>query len=410
MIPLLLTLTATTAAASERPPADVPPVHSLLEETPPEETPPLQTLTEAEPPEAALPEETLPEETLPEETLPDRVDDWLNSVVLLTTGSSFCSGVVIDDAGAIATAYHCVAAGRPSRVETRDGLRVSAEMISAVPRDDLALLSAPDLAGKVPPLPLRADAPRPGEAVYGLGHPFAPAALRVDALQGLLLWSVSAGIVSAAGPHLIQTDAALNPGNSGGPLVDTEGRVVGITSRKLNGDNVAFVSPSALVQEQVDEPRPPRRLAGGQIAMGLGSIAGLDLEAAPSLQIEADAILRDRLLAGMSIGMPVRARAVAEAMGRSWSPTSEARAMARLRLGRGVMSASLDLGAALVIIEELETTEDDGLIGSQGWTVGPALRLSAGGLGLRMVGWPNGETWTVLSGVSVGFPGVVSSF
>ena len=52
------------------------------------------------------------------------------------------------------------------------------------------------------------------------------------------------GIVGAVGPWVLQTDAGLNPGNSGGPLVDTQGRIVGIVSRKLAGEDLAFAAKS----------------------------------------------------------------------------------------------------------------------------------------------------------------------
>ena len=84
----------------------------------------------------------------------------------------------------------------------------------------------------------------------------------------MLQWSVSAGIVSNVGPRLIQTDAALNPGNSGGPAVDSEGRVIGIVSRKLSGDNVAFLSSVDNLHKLIQEPSKPA-LLGGQFSIRL---------------------------------------------------------------------------------------------------------------------------------------------
>ena len=79
---------------------------------------------------------------------PPELDSWLDAVVLLVTGPAWCSGVLIDDQGTVATAYHCVASGMRPRVRTRDGEQFVGKSIAWAPADDLALLSVPDLAGR----------------------------------------------------------------------------------------------------------------------------------------------------------------------------------------------------------------------------------------------------------------------
>ena len=83
---------------------------------------------------------------LPSQSLPDRVELWMESVVLLITGPGWCSGVVIDDKGTVATAYHCIASGLKSEVHTRSGRRFIAKTVAAEPINDIALISVPGYA------------------------------------------------------------------------------------------------------------------------------------------------------------------------------------------------------------------------------------------------------------------------
>ncbi|MEC9390839.1 MAG: serine protease [Myxococcota bacterium] len=331
-----------------------------------------------------------------ERPLPDRVDEWMDSVVLLLTGPAWCTGVVIDDAGTVATAYHCVAAGLKTEVRTRTGDRFVGEMTAADPANDLALLRVSGLAGSAPARPLREAAPRQGEVIYGLGHPFAPAAGRTAAMEGMLQWSISAGLVSNVGPRLIQTDAALNPGNSGGPAVDSDGRVVGIASRKLSGDNVAFLSSVTNLHRLVREPVTPRWY-GGQVSLGLSSLSTVEVGSTQALMLRLGAIVRDRVVLEGSYTVSGSARSTALERGAAWGPTAELTAALRQRLGRGAVSTTLDAGGGIMVARDWSASFDAD--GSPYWTViaadeepTPALfvRVSLGGIGLRVVSLPSG--------------------
>ena len=162
------------------------------------------------------------------QALADSVEVWMESVVLLLTGPAWCTGVLVDDKGTVATAYHCVASGQKTAVRTRSGDEFIGKTVAADPKNDIALISVEGISEVISPMAIRTTDPRQGDQVYGLGHPFAPASGRTLAMEGMLQWSVTAGIVSAVGPRLIQTDTALNPGNSGGPVVDEDGLIVGI--------------------------------------------------------------------------------------------------------------------------------------------------------------------------------------
>jgi len=145
------------------------------------------------------------------------------------------SGVVIVDTGIILTNLHVVAGADRVLVEFDDGLEAEATVIGARPEHDLAVLQAKKLPDDLPAATLRSTADlAPGDEVIAVGFPFAIGP------------SVSAGVISGLRreyrspqgqrvlTNLIQFDAAVNPGNSGGPLVTMDGEVVGIVTAILN--------------------------------------------------------------------------------------------------------------------------------------------------------------------------------
>jgi S1-C subfamily serine protease len=145
------------------------------------------------------------------------------------------SGVVIVDTGVILTNIHVVAGAKRVKVVFADGLESDATIIGLQPEDDLAVLQAATVPDDLTPATLRSTAElAPGDQVVAVGFPFGIGP------------SVSAGVVSGlrrefVSPqgkrlltNLIQFDAAANPGSSGGPLVTTDGAVVGIVTAILN--------------------------------------------------------------------------------------------------------------------------------------------------------------------------------
>jgi S1-C subfamily serine protease len=162
---------------------------------------------------------------------PPREDDGV------ATGSGFAIG-----GGRVVTNHHVVAGAEEVVVRLR-GRRVRANVVGSDPSTDLALLRVrPGEARRLEALPLGDSRDvRPGDAAVVIGNPLG------------LARTITAGVVSAVDRRIdapdgfpirdaIQTDAAVNPGNSGGPLLDAEGRVIGVISQG-RGDGIAFAVP-----------------------------------------------------------------------------------------------------------------------------------------------------------------------
>lgn len=158
------------------------------------------------------------------------------------------SGVIVDSSGVILTNNHVVAGGGNVMVRLHDGREFKAVDIKTDPKTDLAILRI-EGAGPLPAARLaNSDKVEVGDWVLALGEPFG--------LEG----TVTAGIVSAKGRGIgitdredfIQTDAAVNPGNSGGPLVNLDGEVVGINTAISSNSGayqgVGFAIPANLAK------------------------------------------------------------------------------------------------------------------------------------------------------------------
>ncbi|HKK70722.1 MAG TPA: Do family serine endopeptidase [Candidatus Krumholzibacteria bacterium] len=178
------------------------------------------------------------------------------------------SGVIYSADGLVLTNHHVVRDAESIRVGLYDGREVDAELVGSDESSDLALLrvDADDLR------PVRwADSRsvRVGDPVLAMGNPFG------------LGETVTRGIVSAKGRSLgmmdyedfLQTDAIIHPGNSGGPLVDLEGQVVGINtailSRNGAGQGIGFAIPSYLVETVATSLRDHGRVVRGYLGIYL---------------------------------------------------------------------------------------------------------------------------------------------
>jgi S1-C subfamily serine protease len=232
------------------------------------------------------------------------------SVVKVDAGGTG-SGFVFAPDGLILTNSHVVARpvrrGRsgaasdagPIRVTLPDGRDLVADLVGDDPHTDLAVLrvSAPDLVAA----PFGDSSTLcPGQLVIAIGNPFG------------FQHTVTAGVVSALGrslrartvrllENLIQTDAALNPGNSGGPLVTSASRVVGVnTAVILGGQGIAFAVPINTARWVVSS-----LLRDGRVRRSHLGVAGQDI-AIPRLLVRAHHLAHDRGVAvtAVSEGTP----------------------------------------------------------------------------------------------------------
>jgi len=145
------------------------------------------------------------------------------------------TGVVIVESGIILTNLHVVNGMRRIHVTFSDGTDAEAEVIGQRAEQDLAVLQAKTLPDDIMPATMRSTAGlRPGDEVVAVGFPFG---IGPSASAGVIS-GLKRDYVSPEGKrvlsNLIQFDAAVNPGNSGGPLVTLEGEVVGIVTGLLN--------------------------------------------------------------------------------------------------------------------------------------------------------------------------------
>jgi S1-C subfamily serine protease len=146
--------------------------------------------------------------------------------------------VVINAQGAVLTALHVVEGGGRIQVRFADGTQAQARVTGRQPASDIAVLAVDRLPEVVVPA-VMAGGPQVGDAVYPVGNPLG------------LTRTLTAGVVSATGRSvradgdralegLIQFDAAVNPGNSGGPLLDRDGHVIGIVTGLANPSQQSY--------------------------------------------------------------------------------------------------------------------------------------------------------------------------
>ena len=190
-----------------------------------------------------------------------RVNSTSNSTAATGLGtqqtSALGSGFVIDKTGHIVTNYHVVEGADVVTVSFSNRDTVKADVVGTDPSSDIAVLRVNTAASALTPLPLgNSDAVEVGDPVVAIGNPFG------------LDRTVTAGIVSAlqrliTAPnrftidHVIQTDAPINHGNSGGPLLSSRGQVIGVNTQIETGDTatgnvgIGFSVPSNTVKDVV---------------------------------------------------------------------------------------------------------------------------------------------------------------
>lgn len=197
---------------------------------------------------------------------------------------SLGSGVILDSEGHLVTNHHVIQGADQIRVQLADGRVATPTIVGTDPDTDLAVLRV-DLDEPPPVMPMgRSNELRAGDVVLAIGNPFG------------LSQTVTQGIVSATGrgrlgvtdfEDFIQTDAAINFGNSGGALINTDGELIGINTavlaQTLGTDGISFAIPVNMVRGVMDQILEHGRVRRGwlgvsseELPRGMAAALGID--------------------------------------------------------------------------------------------------------------------------------------
>ncbi len=180
----------------------------------------------------------------PRDATTDDLEDFKHSTVVIICDSGTGTGIILDDNGMIVTNHHVIEDATTISVYLYDGRNYSAKLIGSDEYNDIAVIKI-DATNLSPATFANSDNVETGERVYAVGTPAGPE----------FAWSITAGIVSHPSRelkfyneqnllekslYLIQTDALVNPGNSGGPLINTSCEVIGVVSMRLTDEYVGI--------------------------------------------------------------------------------------------------------------------------------------------------------------------------
>jgi serine protease DegS len=186
----------------------------------------------------------------------------------IAAGESLGSGVIMDPAGYVITNDHVVAGVESIDVVLTDGRAAPATIVGTDPDTDLALLRV-ELTD-LPKIPLgRSDTLRVGDIVLAIGNPFS---IGQAVTQGIVSGTRRGQLSLSPFENFIQTDAAINLGNSGGALVNAYGQLVGINtaffSRRLDSEGIGFAIPVNLVRGVMADLVEHGRVIRGWLGVG----------------------------------------------------------------------------------------------------------------------------------------------
>jgi len=216
----------------------------------------------------------------------------------ITSGGS---GVIIDSQGRVVTNHHVVEGGSEITVTLSDGEERSATLVGADPETDLALLNIGTVSEDWVATLGNSDDIRIGDWAVAMGNP-----LGLD-------WTLTVGVISAKGrsdllisgggpvfQDFIQTDAAINFGNSGGPLANIHGEVIGINSAVNTAANgIGFAIPINLAREVIDQ-----LLQSGVVRRGYLGMVPVELDPLKREALRLDEDVRGVFVESVSEGTP----------------------------------------------------------------------------------------------------------
>ncbi len=214
-------------------------------------------------------------------------------VVHLMSASRFSAGAagsgwVYDDQGHILTNAHVVGGSDYVRVQLYTGRTMSAEVVGVDVFTDIAVLKAEDSTGMVALPRATGEMPQQGDRVYAFGSPFNFKFSMSEGIVSGLGRDPNTGAAGSAFTNFIQTDAAVNPGNSGGPLIDVRGRVIGMNVAIATGSSgdslenpregqsagISFAIPLSTIESVADQLIETGRVARGRLGIAFGGFRG----------------------------------------------------------------------------------------------------------------------------------------
>ncbi len=227
----------------------------------------------------------------PAPSLAEAVDRTMDSVVNLESSQGLGAGVIVDPSGVVLTNYHVLAEALrppPTLFGTRLGAMpvltarfandrvVGASVLVADPEEDLAIVKLEVPEGEEAPFKAaaigRSSELVVGQEVFAIGNPLG---LRNTVSRGIVSAVDRTGILSNAQQAVLQLDASINVGNSGGPLFNLDGELVGIvTARPEQAQGIAFALPMDHVRGFLEALTTPEGARSGVIGVTLGSSDG----------------------------------------------------------------------------------------------------------------------------------------
>ena len=187
------------------------------------------------------------------------------------------SGFVWDEEGHIITNQHVVENAGRVTVQLADGTELDAEIVGGDPFSDIAVLKVDPPAGGLTPVTVGDSAAlKVGQMAVTIGNPFGQDFTMTSGIVSALGRTRPSGLTSYSIPLVIQHDAPINPGSSGGPLLDRQGRVIGINTQIISqtggSAGIGFAVPINVARKVI-----PALIADGEYRYAWLGIAGVDL-------------------------------------------------------------------------------------------------------------------------------------
>ncbi len=262
------------------------------------------------------------------------------------------SGFVIRQDGHLVTNAHVVAEAERIQVKLADGRRFEGRLVGFDDRVDLALVKIEATGLPVAELG-DSNRLRVGEFVLALGHPFG---LDQTVSFGIVSRKGAPLMVAAPGFDFIQTDAAVNPGNSGGPLVNMAGEVVGVNSMAARNGSIGFAIPVNLVKALLPQIAEKGKVEWGWLGVSIAEIGDEDV-AKHNLK-EARGVLIRQVVAGQPADQGgVKANDVILAV--DGAPVEEPRDLQRI-----IASTPVGKAVKLSVMREGKQTELSVIVGA----------------------------------------------